>query len=699
LKTDPIRSLFAGSIWQTGLMPVRLAARVLWLGLLLALPVGAAAAEPLRVISVPFVTQPEARCGGPAAAMVLRFWGERGVDAQSFAHLVDKQAGGIRTTDLLKDLEQRGWAGVTVPGSEARLADEINRNGRPVLVLLEDRPNVYHYVVVVGAPERGFIFHDPARTPYRVLSRAEFVARWRPASMWMALVAAKPAASPGDVPVVTAAAGPVPVCDQAVDEGVRLAQAGDYGAAEARFVSSLSCPGGAAYRELAGLRAVQKRWNDAASLAETAVQADASDAYAWRLLATARFLLDDRAGALAALNQAGEPAVDTIQVTGLRRTRSRVIEKTIDLDAGELLSQGALERARRRLNDVPAIRSATLEYAPVSGGRAELRATVNERRLFPTTFMDLAEIAGRSLFQQDPRVSISSMTGGGERLDLQYRFRPGRPRFGVTLSAPAPWGGVWSIRGLWERQPFDTPLVPTSERTTGRLSWSDWISGRFQMSVRGGADSWQDIGSRGALGAMAYVTSLDDRASVRLDVDTWLGETQFSSAKAIAKYRSSNRLEGLVFVSSAGAGLASDGLPVESWFAGDSGNARPGPVPLRGHGLVQDSRYFRTEQMGRGIIHGSGEGQYWFRPGAARAGDPTATKSGLGGMLQDMRMGVAVFLDSARVTRRLYSGDRNDVDIGAGFRLSLGGRGALRMDYGHGLINADNKFSVDFDLQ
>jgi hypothetical protein len=290
------------------------------------------------------------------------------------------------------------------------------------------------------------------------------------------------------------------------------------------------------------------------------------------------------------------------------------------------------------------------------------------------------------------------MTGSGERLDLQYRFRPGRPRFGVTLSAPAPWGGVWSIRGLWERQPFDTPLVPTSERTTGRLAWSDWISGRFQVSVRGGADSWQDIGARGALGAMAYMTSLDDRASVRLDVDTWLGETQFSSAKAIAKYRSSNRLEGLVFVSSAGAGVASDGLPVESWFAGDSGNARPGPVPLRGHGLVNDGKYFRTEQMGRGIIHGSGEGQFWFRPRPAGAGVNTATNAGLGGMLQNMRMGVAVFLDSARVTRRLYPGDRNDVDLGAGFRLNLGGRGALRLDYGHGLIHSDNKISVDFEL-
>jgi predicted double-glycine peptidase len=251
------------------------AAHVLWLGLL-ALPLRAAAAEPvLRVLDVPFVSQSEDLCGGAAAAMVLRFWGVRGVDAESFTHLVDHRAGGIRTTDLIRELDGRGWAAVAVPGSEARLADEINRNGRPVVALIEERPGAYHYVVVVGAPERGFIFHDPARSSYRVLARREFLARWRPASMWMALVAPRQAASPEPLPVTTVAdARPVPEttrCDALVADGVRLAGAGDYAGSERTLTSALSCPGGAAYRELAGLRAVQKRWSDAASLAETAV--------------------------------------------------------------------------------------------------------------------------------------------------------------------------------------------------------------------------------------------------------------------------------------------------------------------------------------------------------------------------------------------------------------------------------------------
>jgi hypothetical protein len=211
----------------------------------------------------------------------------------------------------------------------------------------------------------------------------------------------------------------------------------------------------------------------------------------------------------------------------------------IDVERGEVLTPGALNRARRRLDDVPAIRTATLEFVPVTSGRAEVRAAIDERGLFPTSLNDLAELGGRAIFQRDPRVSIGSMTGSGERLDVQYRFRPGRPRLGLTLSAPAPWRGVLSVQGLWERQPFDSPLVETSERTTGRVAWTDWMSGRFQVSVRGGADRWQDIGTRAMVGAMAHAASLDDRVSVRFDVDTWMGDTRFSSAKAIAKYSSS----------------------------------------------------------------------------------------------------------------------------------------------------------------
>ena len=48
-------------------------------------------------IDVPFLPQTDALCGGAAAAMVFRYWGDAHADVQEFAPLVDRRAGGIAT--------------------------------------------------------------------------------------------------------------------------------------------------------------------------------------------------------------------------------------------------------------------------------------------------------------------------------------------------------------------------------------------------------------------------------------------------------------------------------------------------------------------------------------------------------------------------------------------------------------------------
>src|SRR5262245_62088693 len=100
----------------------------------------------IQLLDVPYIAQTEALCGGAAAAMVLRFWGERGLTAESFAHLVDDSASGIRTTTLIDDLRRRGWNANGVKGSEAVLQRELER-GRPPMGVIEDRPGSFHYVV------------------------------------------------------------------------------------------------------------------------------------------------------------------------------------------------------------------------------------------------------------------------------------------------------------------------------------------------------------------------------------------------------------------------------------------------------------------------------------------------------------------------------------------------------------------------
>ena len=79
----------------------------------------------LPLLDVPFVSQSEALCGGAAAAMVLRYWGERGVSADTFAPLIDRSAAGIRTTTLVDDLRRRGWVVSVTDGRPETVAREL----------------------------------------------------------------------------------------------------------------------------------------------------------------------------------------------------------------------------------------------------------------------------------------------------------------------------------------------------------------------------------------------------------------------------------------------------------------------------------------------------------------------------------------------------------------------------------------------
>src|SRR5262245_45336222 len=122
--------------------------------------------RPLAILDVPFISQSEALCGGAAAAMVMRYWGERGLDADSFAHLVDRSAAGIRTTALIDDIRRRGWSATAIAGSDEAIERELT-DGRPILTLIQDRPGTFHYVVIIGATPRAVVYPDPARTAFR----------------------------------------------------------------------------------------------------------------------------------------------------------------------------------------------------------------------------------------------------------------------------------------------------------------------------------------------------------------------------------------------------------------------------------------------------------------------------------------------------------------------------------------------------
>src|SRR4051794_31858084 len=138
-------------------------------------------------IDVPYLPQTDALCGGAAAAMVFRYWGDAHADAQEFAPLVDRRAGGIANDALTRAIASRGWqtagAGDSLAALRARISDR-----QPVIVLLPDRGSLYHYVVVVAASDDTIVVHDPAWGPSRPIRAPDFERAWKAAGFWSLLV-------------------------------------------------------------------------------------------------------------------------------------------------------------------------------------------------------------------------------------------------------------------------------------------------------------------------------------------------------------------------------------------------------------------------------------------------------------------------------------------------------------------------------
>jgi predicted double-glycine peptidase len=632
-----------------------------------------ASSQPLPILDVPFIAQSELLCGGAAAAMVMRYWGERAVDAASFQSLVDRQAGGIHADALAANMRERHWNAVALEGSADAVERELQQ-GRPVIALIEDHPGTYHYVVIVARNADGVVFHDPARAPFRVATASEFDRRWNVTHRWMLLVTPAAAArrdeaavAPGGQPV-----SPTP-CDEQIAEGVRQAHANDLEGAERTLAAAISCPGAGAFRELAGIRALQGRWPEAADLAAAAVARGDPDGYASRLLATSRFVTDRPLDALDAWNQAGEPRIDLIRIDGLTRTRYASVEHATGLVTGATLTRVGLMRARRRMQEFPA-GPGTVEYVPVPSGLAEVRVAVAERPVVPHSAFDVATLGLATAITRELSTSISSLTGGGERIGVDWRFWAHRPMYTASIAAPAPWRGIWQVAVAHERQPYSAEFAPTLHDSV-RIDVADWATGSLRWELGTGVDRWNAGPGFGSAVAGVRFVSAADRFDARARLHSWWdGGRQFARGDVRVLLRSSSRMRGLVVLSDGGVAAVTADAPPDLWPAGDTGRARP--LLLRAHPLLGAGERFRTERLGRMFIHDSAEVQHWWTVGPVGAG-------------------VAGFVDVGRTARRVFGDALNDVDVGAGLRAASPGRaGALRLDVARGLRDGKTALSV-----
>ena len=641
-------------------------------------------------IDVPYLPQTDALCGGAAAAMVFRYWGDTHADAQEFAPLVDRRAGGIASGVLADAVSRRGWRTARA-GSLDALAARV-RDREPVIVLLPDRGDRYHYVVVTAVSDAAIGVHDPAWGPSRSIRTPDFEKAWQAAGFW-SLVILPPPLGPGPagrrrdaLPLVRDGLGASPatdICEARLNLALDEIRRRGLDQADALLGAvGAECPRSAGpIRELSGVRFAQRRWSDAATLAREALERDPHDEYALDVLGSSLFMQEDGVGALRAWNQIGKPRVNRVHIEGLHNIRYQTIAELMAIQPNMLLTAELYDRARRRLSELPDHASTRLAVKPETDGFATVDVVVVELAAVPRGVVEWAGLAARTAANQEIDVSVPGISGQGEVWSAGWRWWSHRPGVSLGLATPrvGRLPGVWRFDASWQSDTYrgaeSSPIVET--RTHGGLTISDWLSGGMRYAVSTGLDAWSGGRKAASIGGALEHAAFSDRLSLSIDATQWApltGGTAFRTAGARAIARSSSHTDGWVLRGAIGIDRASDEAPFAVWPGAGEGQVRA-PL-LRAHPLLSDGVVDLTgsSAFGRTLAFGSAEVQRWLpRPSI-------------------VRLGIAGFADLARASRQAAAGATPvQMDIGAGLRIKIPGTpGVLRGDFARGLRDGAN---------
>lgn len=656
-------------------------------------------------IEVPYLPQTDALCGGAAAAMVFRYWGDAHADPQQFAPLIERRGNAVGIADdvLVRAIGARGWRTEQLPRSApaAGALDPLQSHlaaRQPVIVLLADRGDQYHYVVVVGVTEEEVLVHDPSWGPSRAIKRQRFTDLWNASHNWALIVlpGARPATTTAHAesgttaPAESATQDP---CDAAVARAVEDVNGRGIAAADAVLEPLRSgCSGSPALlRELAGVRFAQKRWHESESLARAALVRGSRDSYATAVLGASLFMQDDPVGALRAWNAIDQPRLDLVRISGLTRSRYQAIVEAIGLRSGALLTADAFVQARHRLEDLPDRASSRLSLRPGEDGFASVDVAIAERAGAPHGYADWTALALRAAVEREAGLVLPGFTGQGEVWSASWRWWSNRPRVAVAFSAPRAAGlpGVWRVEGSWDAETYALGSTgPVREsRTRGALTVSDWILPRLRYSVTGGLDSWNTGRRAISFGGRLERRFVDDRISLAADATTWLPlggnelNRRFDEVGVRLRAQTSSSPRTWAYDVGAGATRVSDAAPLAIWAGAGEGRART--ALLRAHPLLEDGIIDASASFGRTLRYANVEGQRWLsRP-----------------LL--LRIGAAAFLDVAQASRRASAADGlTQADVGGGLRLRVpGAPGILRVDVAHGLRDGADAVTVGWVVQ
>ena len=608
-------------------------------------------------LTVPYLPQTDALCGGAAAAMVFRYWGDAHAGVDQFAPLVDRRAGGIADAVLVRAIAAKGWSATAFMGSVERLQEEM-RQQHPVIVLVADGSTRYHYLVVTGIDADRVVVHDPAWGPSRKIPLPQFLQMWGPAHFWSLLILPRAGAT---------------------DERSRTAAA--RSAAQPTAV-----PG--SLGELAGIRFADRQWAQAAKLAGQAVVRDPADRYAWDVLGSSRFMQDDLVGALRAWNRIDKPRIDLVQLDGVRHTRYRTISSALGLAPNDLLTADAFRLANRRLDDLPDRTLSRLSYAPDVNGFATVRAAIVERSEPPHGAIDWAVVGLRTAVDRELRADFPGPSGQGGLWSASWRWWANRPQVAVVFAAPrvGRFGGVWRVDGSWDSQAYATsPLQSFTEvHTHGGLTVSNWATPNVRYSIAGGLDRWRvapDDLRAAFVGGTIEHRWLGERLSTSGQVTAWLPSSShaaFSKIALSAAFNTSQTSSDWTYIADVGAEHASAAAPLGVWPGAGDGYIRK-PL-LRAHPLLADGvvQLGDNSVFGRTVSYANVEVQRWLRS------------------LSLARIGIAGFADLGTAE---HATTLVQVDVGAGARVRIPrAAGTLRIDVARGVPDHAHALTIGWQF-
>jgi hypothetical protein len=387
---------------------------------------------------------------------------------------------------------------------------------------------------------------------------------------------------------------------------------------------------------------------------------------------------DDVAGALGAWNRIGKPRIDSVRIEGLTRTRYSLVADALNLPTGSLLTPDRFRRAARRLAELPDTASARIGFRPESDGFGALDVAIVEPSVQPHGVTEWAARAAHAAVEREIAVAAPGTTGQGEEWSAAWRWWSNRPRVEVAFAAPrtGALAGVWRVEASWERQTFrgdsqsishDVPIQ--EDHAHGGLSVADWLTSNLRFDINAGVDSWNGARRAVSFGGALEQRALGDRLSIDAEASAWLplGATnRFEAAAIRTKFQSADAAVGTLGTLTGGIEGVSEAAPMGLWPGAGDGHARA-PL-LRAHPLLSGG-IITGSVFGRRLAYGSGELQHWVGSWPAR-------------------IGIAAFVDIARVSGRASSVARDafQMDAGGGLRFKAPGqKGTLRVDVGRGI--------------